>query len=96
MPFGKKYAAVLEAAVLEALCCAPSLRPRAARLPAQNCAAVPYVNTMKKGEDAAESVREAVAGLWRKGAALTWDVPAGPIAGAPVYTKRNPEGTIQR
>ena len=48
---------------------------------AQNCAAVPYVNTMKKDEDAAVSVREAVAGLWRKGAALTWDVPAGPVAG---------------
>ncbi len=49
---------------------------------AQNCAAVPYVNMMKKEEDAAVSVREAVAGLWRKGAALAWDVPAGPTAGA--------------
>ena len=36
---------------------------------------------MKKEEDAAVSVREAVAGLWRKGAALAWDVPAGPTAG---------------
>jgi hypothetical protein len=41
----------------------------------QNCAALPYVNAMKKGEDATLSVREAVAGLWRKGAALKWDVP---------------------
>ena len=48
---------------------------------AQNCTAVPYVNMMKKDEDAAASVREAVAGLWRKGAALAWDVPAGPVAG---------------
>lgn len=41
----------------------------------QNCAALPYVNAMKKGEDATLSLREAVAGLWRKGAALKWDVP---------------------
>ena len=41
----------------------------------QNCAALPYVNTMKKGEDATLSLREAVAGLWRKGAALKWSVP---------------------
>ena len=41
----------------------------------QNCAALPYVSTMKKGEDAALTVRDSVAGLWRKGAALTWDVP---------------------
>lgn len=41
----------------------------------QNCAALPYVNTMKKGEDATLSVREAVAGLWRKGAALKWATP---------------------
>lgn len=41
----------------------------------QNCAALPYVNTMKKGDDATLSLREAVAGLWRKGAALKWDVP---------------------
>ena len=47
----------------------------------QNRAAAPYVSMMKKGEDAAVSVREAVAGLWRKGAALAWDVPAGPVAG---------------
>ena len=47
----------------------------------QNRAAAPYVNMMKKGEDAAVSVRKAVAGLWRKGAALAWDVPSGPVAG---------------
>ena len=41
----------------------------------QNCAALPYVSTMKKGEDGTLTVRDAVAGLWRKGAALTWDVP---------------------
>ena len=41
----------------------------------QNCAALPYVNAMKKGEDATLSLREGVAGLWRKGAALKWDVP---------------------
>ena len=41
----------------------------------QNCAALPYVNVMKKGEDATLSLREAVAGLWRKGAALKWEVP---------------------
>ena len=41
----------------------------------QNCAALPYVHTMKKGEDATLSLREAVAGLWRKGAALKWSVP---------------------
>ena len=41
----------------------------------QNCAGLPYVSTMKKGEDGTLTLREAVAGLWRKGAALTWDVP---------------------
>ena len=41
----------------------------------QNCAALPYVSTMKKGEDGTLTLREAVAGLWRKGAALKWDVP---------------------
>jgi acyl transferase domain-containing protein len=41
----------------------------------QNCATLPYVNTMKKGDDATLSVREAVAGLWRKGAALKWATP---------------------
>ena len=41
----------------------------------QNCAGLPYVSTMKKGEDATLPLREAVAGLWRKGAALKWDVP---------------------
>lgn len=34
-----------------------------------------YVATMKKDDDAAVTVREAVAGLWRKGAALEWSVP---------------------
>ena len=44
----------------------------------QNCKDLPYVNAMKKGEDAEISIREAVAGLWRKGAAMTWEVqPAG-------------------
>ena len=41
----------------------------------QNCAGLPYVSTMKKGEDGTLTLREAVAGLWRKGAALKWDVP---------------------
>ena len=41
----------------------------------QNCAGLPYVSTMKKGEDATLTLRDSVAGLWRKGAALTWDVP---------------------
>ena len=30
---------------------------------------------MKKGENAAESVRECAADLWRKGATLAWRVP---------------------
>ena len=34
-----------------------------------------YCHTMKKGENAAESVRECAADLWRKGATLTWPVP---------------------
>ena len=37
---------------------------------------------MKKGDDATLSVREAVAGLWRKGAALKWATPAGDVPGA--------------
>ncbi|KAK9904717.1 hypothetical protein WJX75_001194 [Coccomyxa subellipsoidea] len=41
----------------------------------QNCAGLPYVGTMKKGDDATLSLREAVAGLWRKGAALKWSTP---------------------
>ena len=48
----------------------------------QNCAALPYVNAMKKGADATLSVREAVAGLWRKGAALQWATPEGEVPGA--------------
>lgn len=47
----------------------------------QNCAALPYVGCMKKGDDATLSLREAVAGLWRKGAALKWAVPEGPVPG---------------
>ena len=32
---------------------------------------------MKKGSNAAETVRDGVAGLWRKGANMKWSVPAG-------------------
>ena len=32
---------------------------------------------MKKGSNAAETTREGVAGLWRKGADMVWPVPAG-------------------
>ena len=32
---------------------------------------------MKKGSNAAETVRDGVAGLWRKGADMKWSVPAG-------------------
>lgn len=48
----------------------------------QNCAALPYVGSMKKGDDATLSLREAVAGLWRKGAALKWAVPEDDQTGA--------------
>ena len=47
----------------------------------QNCAALPYVGSMKKGDDATLSLREAVAGLWRKGAALKWSTPEGYVPG---------------
>ena len=36
-----------------------------------------YCSLMKKGSNAAETVREGVAGLWRKGADMKWSVPAG-------------------
>ncbi|CAL8464659.1 g4194 [Coccomyxa elongata] len=49
----------------------------------QNCAALPYVGCMKKGDDATLSLREAVAGLWRKGAALKWAVLEGPVPELP-------------
>jgi fatty acid synthase len=49
----------------------------------QNCAALPYVNAMKRGEDATLTLREAVAGLWRKGAALKWEVPEDVPGAAP-------------
>ena len=41
---------------------------------------------MKKGENAAESVRECAADLWRKGATLGWPVPqdASVTGAAPV------------
>ena len=32
---------------------------------------------MKKGSNAVQTVRECVADLWRKGAAMQWPVPAG-------------------
>ena len=42
-----------------------------------------YCHTMKKGENAAESVRECAADLWRKGATLAWPVPQdGMVTGA--------------
>jgi fatty acid synthase len=47
----------------------------------QNCAGLPYVGTMKKGDDATLSLREAVAGLWRKGAALKWSTPEEGVPG---------------
>ena len=50
----------------------------------QNCAALPYVSTMKKGEDGTLTLRDSVAGLWRKGAALTWDVPED-VPGLPMH-----------
>ena len=34
-----------------------------------------YCSTMKKGCDAAETVRECAAVLWRKGAPLKWALP---------------------
>jgi acyl transferase domain-containing protein len=34
-----------------------------------------YVATMRKGEDAAETVRAAIADLWLKGAAIQWAAP---------------------
>ena len=38
---------------------------------------------MKKGEDAAESMRECAADLWRKGATLAWPIPQdAPVTGA--------------
>lgn len=42
---------------------------------------------MKKDENAVFTVREAVAGLWRKGAALQWSVPDGfdAIPGPPLH-----------
>ena len=52
----------------------------------QNCAGLPYVAAMKKGDDATLSVREAVAGLWRKGAALKWATPAGDVPGAETWS----------
>ena len=56
----------------------------------QNCAGLPYVSTMKKGEDGTLTLREAVAGLWRKGAALTWDVPEDVPGQPPLHLLLNP------
>ena len=36
-----------------------------------------YVGTMKRGSPAAGTLRDAAGALWRKGACLTWRVPAG-------------------
>ncbi len=41
-----------------------------------------YVATMKKGESAVDTLRAAVAELWRKGAAIAWPVPPAPAPGA--------------
>ncbi len=39
-----------------------------------------YVSLMKKGAEAGATLRDGAGDLWRKGAALTWRVPAGAAA----------------
>ncbi len=41
-----------------------------------------YVATMKKEEPAVETLKAAVAELWRKGASIVWPVAAAPAPSA--------------
>ena len=54
----------------------------------QNRSDLQYVATMKKGENAVETLKAAVADLWRKGAIFSWPASAAPSAGA--HPEREP------
>lgn len=48
----------------------------------QNRSDLQYVATMKKGESAVDTLKAAIADLWRKGASITWSTPATPSPSA--------------
>lgn len=54
----------------------------------QNRSDLQYVASMKKGENAVETLKAAVADLWRKGASFNWPASAAPSAGA--HPEREP------
>ena len=54
----------------------------------QNRSDLQYVATMKKGENAVETLKAAVADLWRKGAIFNWPASTAPSAGA--HPEREP------
>ena len=53
---------------------------------------LPYVSLMRKGECGLRSLRDGIADLWRRGAAIKW--PAPPLSADAVEAERAPSLTL--